>query len=88
MITLSNMSLAKIWSWQTGYHGSIHVVITVQLFLHHNIQTIHFNSECLNIIRGTTERDPIHSTLYKLTLNGWPGTIRTVPHIAHHFWGT
>ena len=58
------------------------------IILHHNIQTIHFNSECLNIIRGATERDPVHSTLYRMTLNGWPETIRTVPCIAHHFWGT
>ena len=34
------------------------------IVLHHNIQTINFNSECLKIIRGATERDPIipHST--------------------------
>ena len=56
--------------------------------LYHNIQTIHFNSEYLNIIRGATERDLVHSTFYRLTLNGWPEKIRTVPHIAHHFWGT
>ena len=47
------------------------------IVLHHNIQTIKFNPECLNIIRGAMERDPIHSTLYRLTLNGWPETIRT-----------
>ena len=23
-----------------------------------------------------------------MTLNSWPETIRTVPHIAHHFWDT
>ena len=57
------------------------------IVLHHNIQTINFNSECLNIIRGATERAPIHSTLLRLTLNGWPDTIITVPHIACHFWG-
>ena len=58
------------------------------IVLNHNIQTINFNYESLKIIRGATERDPIHSTLYRLTLNGWPETIRTVPHIACHFWGT
>ena len=58
-----------------------------QIVLHQNIQTINFNSECLNIIRGATERDPVHSTLYRLNLNGWPDTIRTVPCIAHYFWG-
>ena len=45
------------------------------IILHHNIHTINFNSECLNIIRGATERDPIHSTLYRLTLNGWLKTL-------------
>ena len=57
------------------------------IVLHHNIQTINFNSECLNIIRGATERDPIHSTLHRLTLNSWPDTIRAVPCMVHHFWG-
>ena len=57
------------------------------IVLHHNIQTINFNSEHLNIIKGATEKDPILSTIYRLTLNGWPDTIRTVPCIAHHFWG-
>ena len=56
------------------------------IILHHNIYTIKFNSECLNIITGATERDPIHSTLYRLTLNGWPVNFRSVPHIACHFW--
>ena len=56
------------------------------IILHHNIHTINFNSECLNIIRGATERDPIHSTLYRLTLNGWPENFRSVPCIACHFW--
>ena len=56
------------------------------IILHHNILTINFNLECLNIIRGATERDPIHSTLYRLTLNGWPENFRSVSCIAHHFW--
>ena len=56
------------------------------IILHHNIHTINFNSEHLNIIRGATERDPIHSTLYRLTLNGWPENFRSVSHIACHFW--
>ena len=56
------------------------------IILHHNIHTINFNSECLNIIKGARERHPIHSTLYRLTLNGWPENFRSVPCIAHHFW--
>ena len=55
------------------------------IILHPNIQTINFNSEHLNIIREATERDPIHSALYRLTLNGWPDNFRTVPCIACHF---
>ena len=58
----------------------------IPIILHHNIHTINFNPECLNIIRGATERDPIHSMLYRLTLNGWPENFRSVPHIACHFW--
>ena len=34
------------------------------------------------------ERDPVHATVYRLTLNGWPNRMRDVPHIACHFWGT
>ena len=34
------------------------------------------------------ERDPIHSTVYRLTLNGWPERIQEVPCIAHHFCDT
>ena len=58
------------------------------IILHHNIHTINFNSECLNIIKCATERDPIHSTLYRLTLNGWPENFRSVPHIACHSWSS
>ena len=53
--------------------------------LHQNIQTINFNSDHLNIIKGATERDPIHPTVYRLTLNGWPDRMRDVPHLACHF---
>ena len=34
------------------------------------------------------ERDPVHGTMYRLTLNGWPNRIQEVPQIACHFWGT
>ena len=34
------------------------------------------------------EGDPIHSTVYRLTLNGWSNRIQEVPHIAHHFRST
>ena len=56
--------------------------------LHQNIQTLHFNHDCLNLIRGANERDPVHTTVYRLTLNGQPDKMGDVPCIAHHFWGT
>ena len=40
--------------------------------LYHNIQHIAFTPDKINIIRGAVERDPILSTVYQLTLNGWP----------------
>ena len=42
----------------------------------------------MNLIRGAIERDPVHATVYRITLNGWPGGMRDVPYIACHFWGT
>ena len=30
----------------------------------------------------------MYSTLYSLTLRGWPDQVQDVPHIARHFWGT
>ena len=58
--------------------------------LHQNIQHIAFISDKINIIRGSVERDPTLSTVYHLTLNGWPDwpdKISKVPRIARHFWG-
>ena len=43
--------------------------------LHQNIHNMHFEPDRLNIVRGTIERDPIHSTIYRLTLNGWPDRV-------------
>ena len=56
--------------------------------LHQNINNIYFIPDKLNIVTGAVERDRIHNTDYRLTLNGWPERIQEVPHIAHHFWGT
>ena len=56
--------------------------------LHHNIHNRHFASDKLNIVRGAVERDPIHSPVYRLTLNGWPDRIQEVLQIACHFLGT
>ena len=55
--------------------------------LHHNIQHITFTSDKTNIIRGSTERDPVLYTVYCITLNVWPSRFQEVPHIAHQYWG-
>ena len=54
--------------------------------LHQNIHALNFNSDRLLIVKGTIERDPIHSAVYRMTLNGWPDRIQDVPCLAHHFW--
>ena len=56
--------------------------------LHQNIHNVHFKPDRLNIIRDAIERDPIHSTVYRLICNGWPDRVCEVPRIACHFWGT
>ena len=56
--------------------------------LHQNIHNVHFEPERLNIVRGAIERDPIHSTVYRLTLNGWSDRVHEVPRITCHFWST
>ena len=54
--------------------------------LHQNIQHIAFTPDKIKLIRGLDERD--ESTVYQLTLNGWPDKISKVPRIARQFWGT
>ena len=56
--------------------------------LHQNIHSIQLDPDRLNIVRGAIERDPIHSTVCRLTLNGWPDRVHEVPRIARQFWGT
>ena len=56
--------------------------------LYQNIHNVQFEPDRLNIVRGAIKRDPIHSTIYRLTLNGWPDRVQEVPRIACHFWGT
>ena len=55
--------------------------------LHQNIQHLTFTPDKITIIRGAVERDPILSTVYCITLNGWPSKISKVPRIARQFWG-
>ena len=56
--------------------------------LHQNIHNIHFELDSVNIVKEAVERNPIHRTIYRLTLNGWLDRIQEVPRIACHFWGT
>ena len=47
-----------------------------------NIQHIQLSSADPDIIRGSVECNPVYSTVYHLTLRGWPEHIQEVPHIA------
>ena len=53
----------------------------------HNVQHVQLSNAELDIIRGLVECDPVYSTVYCLTLRGWPKHQQEVPHIARHFWG-
>ena len=53
-----------------------------------NIQHVQLSTADLDIIRGSVECDPVYSTVYCLTLWGWPDWVQDVPHVAKHFWGT
>ena len=55
--------------------------------LHQTIKHLTFTSDRINIIRGSIKRDPILSTVYRLTLNGWSDRISQVSRIARQFWG-
>ena len=55
--------------------------------LAHNIQHVQLSTAELDVIQGAVERDPVYSTVYRLTLRGWPDHVQDVPRIARHFWG-
>ena len=54
--------------------------------LHQNIHALNFNSDRLHIVKGAIERDPTHSAVYRMTLNGWTNRTQDVPYLACHFW--
>ena len=54
----------------------------------HNVQHIQLSKADLDIIWDAVECDLVYSTIYCLTLWGWPKHWQEVPHIAGHFWGT
>ena len=49
-----------------------------------NIQHVQLSTAELDVIRGSVERDLVYSTVYHLTLRGWPDQVQDIP----HFWGT
>ena len=59
----------------------------IPIELHRNAHHLTFTSDKINIIRGSVEWEPILSTVYCLTLNGWPDRISEVPRIARQFLG-
>ena len=44
-----------------------------------NIQHIQLSSADLDIIKGSVECDPVYSTIYHLTLWGWPDLVQDAP---------
>ena len=54
----------------------------------HNVQHLQLSTAELDIIQGSIECDLVYSTVYCLTLRGWPNQRQEVPHITRHFWGT
>ena len=63
-IPRQNMVLADRLSRFPSPHHNL------QIPLHQNIHALKFNSDRLHIVKGAIERDPIHSTVYRMTLNG------------------
>ena len=45
-----------------------------------------FTRSCLTKIAAEVQRDPILSTVHRLTLNGWPQRHTNVPRIARNYW--
>ena len=80
----SNISPAKTWFTLSCFPSHWE---NLQIKLHQNIQHVHLLTDKLNIVQQAIRWDPVHNTLYCLTLNGWPKCINQVPGIAQHFWG-
>ena len=51
-----------------------------------NVQHVQLSNAELDIIWGLVECDLVYSTIYHLTIRGWPECQQDVPHIARHFW--
>ena len=73
------MVLADCLSWFPSRKENMPIKLHKNTHILHNWQIKH---------RGSVEKEPIHSTIYRLTLNGWSERIQEVPSIPCHFWGT
>ena len=54
----------------------------------YNIQHVQLSQAELDIIQGSVEHNSVYSTIYHLTLRGWPEHWQDIPHIAQHIWAT
>ena len=52
------------------------------------VQHVQLSKADLDIIWGSVECNPVYSTIYCLTLWGWPECWQEVPHIAQQSWVT
>ena len=80
-----NMVLVDRLSWFPSQKNNTPIEI------HQNIQHIHFNYwPCLNVIRGATEKEPVHATVYRLTIRqmAWQNEIMFHTYCTCHLWGT
>ena len=59
---------------------------SLPITIYQNIQHVQLFTNKLDAIRGAIEHDLVYSTLYCLTLRGWPNQLKEVPRITHHFW--
>ena len=50
--------------------------------LAHNIQYVQLSKDDLDIIQGSVECEPMYSTVYCLTIRGWPECRQDIPDIA------
>ena len=76
------MVLANCLSHFPSYSNSLPIPIA------QNAQYVQLSNTELDIIWGSMDCGPVYSTIYHLTLRGWPEHRQQVPQIARHFWGT
>ena len=60
---------------------------SIPITMHQNIHHIQLSTHELDAVHGAIKCDPVYSTLYQLTLRGWPDCLRLVLRIAQHYWG-